>query len=110
MKVEESIWKEWLSAENRTIKEVSAGRPKGILIEDVLEFLQEHLKLEQKESYYPEGSFNTVGYHEIYHEGSNGIRTAFASARMGIPTLSVGCTKEQWLELRQVLRDKGLFR
>lgn len=111
--MEESRWKEFLGV-FPVVKEINAIRKKGIILEEAFSWLTEQSILTQHKGYFPTEN-NTVQYHEMYFGGEfNGfipIRIAWASARMGIPTLTVATTsKKNWILIKSMLQEKGFVR
>jgi hypothetical protein len=101
----ESVWKKHL--QKRTIKEINAIRTKGVMMENAKEFIINAMDMRQVGTF-SSGSF---GYYEAYYENAYGDRLAWASARIGIPTLTVSLIDNQdWLWLRNRLREKGFVR
>ncbi len=116
---EESIWKLFLG-EKAVVKELNAIRPKGIIMEVVLYWFRETCGWMELTYRYEHPDSMSAGYAENYYEavlnvskeiGRIHIRIAWAYARMGIPTLSIGVDcKEHWIAIRDLLRKAGLAR
>ncbi len=113
----DSIWEKFLG-EKKIVKELNAIRPKGIMMEDALQWLENNSLNWKLHALYTHPDTACVGYHENYYtacmdtcEGVIAIHIAWAHARMGIPTLSVGCDcKSHWIALRNRLKDAGFVR
>jgi len=101
-----SEWNKFLKV--RVVKEINAIRAKGIMLEDVKEYLIEELQLRHCGSYRSE---EATGHYESYWFNDAGVRMAWAAARTWIPTLVVSfATKEEWKILREKLISKGFVR
>ena len=90
-------------------KDIWATKAKGVWLETILEYLQKEHGLEL-EAYY-RGEDYSIGYYEHYYKSPKGIKVIFAHARMGLPSLVIGInTKQEWIELREILRKNGFVR
>ena len=96
----------------KVVKEVGAIRKKNIPLEKPFRWLREAGDFVEQSGWYPDG--NCCGYHEQYFTGLIGkisVRIAWAEAEGSIPTLSVAVDSEnEWLVIRQGLRDAGFVR
>jgi hypothetical protein len=115
MRLEKSIWKEFL-AEKKISKDLNSIRAKKVMIEDILEWLLSNGTCEEHNRYSKSEDLS-IGYHEVYYkvaieiEIPFTIHVAWAAARLGIPSLSIAVdTQKEWLLLREKLREAELVR
>lgn len=85
-------------------KDVGAGRPKGIFLEDALMALKKEYNLR----YISSDQLGPV-IHSVY-KGFDVEVNWWAMDRIGIPTLKVTCERSKWHEIRAFLQRSGLFR
>jgi len=93
---------------SRVVKDLYSIRKKGVHLERVFEFLIQEFNL-QKVGVYSNPEY--FMYHENYYVGDNDVRVAWASALLGLPSLSISVkTRSEWIDLREKLRAAGLVR
>ena len=94
------------------VKDIGAIRKKNVPLEKPFRWLREAGDFVEQRGWYPSG--NCCGYHEQFFTGLIGkirVRIVWTEAEIGTPTLSVGVnSKEEWLVIRQSLRDAGFVR
>ena len=111
MKMTEDSMTKFLN-QMKIVKKIDAIRKKNVPLEKPFRWLREAGDFVEQSGWYPDG--NCCGYHEQFFTGLIGkirVRIAWAEARVGMPTLSVAVnSKEEWLVIRQSLRDAGFVR